>query len=155
MKWTIQELKKLSRTSNTFSYDIDFRSNLDPEDIDILDIENTHVDGRFTMVNDDSAVFEVRVSTTLVMPCARTLQEVLVPLTFDTTMTFSKQTQDDFSYPIDGITIDLDPYVFSEILVEKPLTVISEDADEYLPDELPETEEDTESPFAKLLKNRR
>jgi len=90
---------------------------------------------------------------TLVMACAITLEDVEVPLSFETELVFGTELVDDDVLPIDGITIDLDPSIWGEILVEKPMRVVSEHAYDHYSETRATIEADepeTANPFAKL-----
>ena len=87
----------------------------------------------------------------ITMECAITLKEVEVDLDFEVEDTFSTY-EDENNYSIEGITIDLLPIIWSNILLEKPMRVLSEDAYENfdLGNTEFEDEEDTQNAFAKL-----
>ncbi len=155
MKWTIQELKKLFRTNNQFQSTIDCKKFLSEEDPDILDISDVQVKGDFQVLSgEDLYLFNCDISCELIMPCAITLEDVTVPIHFQTTLEFSRKFVDDNTYIFEGITIDLDPVIYSEILVEKPLKVLSESAyDEYVEERVELDQEDlSDNPFAKYKK---
>jgi len=154
VKWTIQELRKLSRHLHHIEGVIDVHSFLTPDD-DILDISDVRVQGEFHLLEQDNIyVFDLDVETTLMMPCAVSLKEVEVPLHFQTSLEFAETFVDDNTHIIEGITIDLDPVVYSEILIEKPMRVVHQDAYLDYHEEI-ETLEDDENnnPFA-ALKNK-
>jgi len=156
MKWTIYELKKLSRTNNKFDYVADLKQYLTDSIDDLVDIGPVYVKGSFRLQNNNAEFwFDVEVNTELTMLCAITLEEVVVPLSFQTELVFAQTMIDDSVYVIEGITIDLDPYIWGNIIVEKPMKVVSEKAydgfkEESLP--LPEEDEVSSSPFATLQK---
>lgn len=156
MKWSLPELRKLIHTNNEFRYVADFQGNLDGSIIDLLDISPVNVSGSFQIMEaEDQFIFLVDVECTLTMPCAITLEEVAVPMHFETELVFGHDPEDDNMHLIEGNTIDLDPYVFSEILIEKPMRVVSEHAYENYNEEivtLDEDEKTASNPFAKLKK---
>lgn len=155
MKWTIQELKKLFRTNNQFQSIIDCKKFLSEDDPEVLDISDVQVVGDFQVLSDkDLYIFNCDVSCELIMPCAITLDEVTVPIHFQTTLEFSRGFVDDNTYIFEGITIDLDPVIYSEIMVEKPLRVLSESAyDGYEETRIELDENDlSKNPFAKYKK---
>ncbi|MCK7485794.1 MAG: YceD family protein [Bacillus subtilis] len=153
MKWTIPELKKLRTTANKFAYTAVFDAFL-REDDDILAVSPAEISGSFQVLRDpEQFVFMVEVDVTLVMACAITLRDVEVPLSFETELVFGTDLADDDVLPIDGITIDLDQYLWGEILVEKPMRVVAEDAyDGYSETKatIEADEPETANPFAKL-----
>lgn len=157
MKWTVHQLRKLVNSDNTFAYVTDLSNHLGESTPDLFGISPVSVSGMFMVTNQDNEFrFSIDVACELVMACAITLEEVLVPLAFTTELVFARKIDDDDQLPIEGITIDLDPYVFAEILVEKPMRVVKEGAYEgyvetivTLDDEQPlET-----NPFAKLKRD--
>jgi len=128
MKWTIQALKKRLHQNTDFSYQCDYRQYLDPQS-DLVDVSLVQVTGKFGYrENEDRYVFDLRIQANLTMLCAVTLDEVDVSLDFETRLEFSSRVTDDNTLPIEGITIDLNPYVWAEILVEKPMRVLGPNA---------------------------
>lgn len=155
MKWTIQELKKLFRTNNQFQSFCDCKKFLSEDDPDILDMSEVFVKGDFQILSREGLfLFNCEISCELVMPCAITLEEVKVPIRFQTTLEFAQTFVDDNTHIFEGITIDLDLVIYSEILIEKPLRVLSENAYENYAEEHSEIEEGIQSsnPFAKYKK---
>ena len=76
--------------------------------------------------------FDFNITTSISMLCSLTLEEVNVDLDFETQLNFSVEYIDDDTHVLEGITIDIDQYIFSEILIEKPMKVYSPNAlDEY------------------------
>lgn len=154
MKWTIHELIKKARIENQFNITLDLSKYITEDFDDFVAISDTYVMGEFEVLRDHTLfVFNMHVQTELTMLCSLTLQEVPVKLEFDTEIRFSTEYIDDDTHELDGITIELDPYVFSEIIIEKPMKVISPDAyEEYHEDkfEMPEEDLVENSPFAKI-----
>ena len=154
LKWTIQELIKKAKNDNLIEAKIDLRNLLRPEFEDLVDILETDVDGEYYYYQDENLfVFDLHIKTTLIMLCSITLEEVSVDLDFDSQLNFSVNYIDDDTHVIEGITIDLKPYVFSEILIEKPMKVIAKGAYKKYNDEsieLTNEEKEENNPFAKL-----
>jgi uncharacterized metal-binding protein YceD (DUF177 family) len=154
LKWTIQELIKKAKNDNLIEERIDLRNLLRPEFEDLVDILETDVDGEYYYYQDENLfVFDLHIKTTLIMLCSITLEEVSVDLDFDSQLNFSVNYIDDDTHVIEGITIDLKPYVFSEILIEKPMKVIAKGASRKYNDEsieLTNEEKEENNPFAKL-----
>ena len=153
MKWTIHELMKKAKSDNSVEFSLDLNEFISEELEDLETISDTHVTG-FYLYDEDEEIFdfELHVETTLTMLCALTLKEVTVPLDFQTHLGFSLEYIDDDIHVIEGITIDIDQYIFSEILVEKPMKVYSPGAlEEYHEDNFEPDEEELLkiSPFAK------
>lgn len=153
MKWTIHELKRRAHGDPTFDYVADFTSFLASAG-DIVAIAPVRIHGTYRMQNQDSEIwFDATVETTLTMTCAITLEDVEVPLWFQTDLHFAKTQIDDSVYPIDGITIDFDPVVWSEILIEKPMRVVKPGAVLEQSQAVPEVDSETTNPFSGLKDN--
>lgn len=152
MKWTLHELKRRAHADPNFDYVADFSSFLNGSGSDITAIAPVHVRGTYRMEQQDSEVwFDATVETTITMSCAITLEDVEVPLSFQTDLHFAKSQVDDSVYPIDGITIDFDPVIWSEILIEKPMKVVQPGAMLPPTEAVPEIDEsETKHPFADL-----
>lgn len=125
MKWTIQELIKLENQDNTFEDDLDFSEYI--EKTDIIRMSKVHVEGDFEIYNQEEFIFYIDITCTLVLPCAITLEEVEYEMDFSVEETLSTVQNDDF-HMIDGITIDLLPIIWSNIILEKPMRVLSKNA---------------------------
>jgi uncharacterized protein len=156
LKWTIHELIKKANYDNLIDEKIDLRNYLREEDEDLVDLLETSVNGDyFYFPSDNLFEFNLHIKTTLIMLCSISLEEVPIDLEFDSQIKFSVNYIDDDTHVIDGITIDLKPYIFSEILVEKPMKVIKKGVYETFKEEvtkLTEDEKQINNPFAKLKK---
>ena len=149
MKWTIQELIRQYNMDNTFIGEIDFSDYL--ENTDIEKISKVSVEGDFEIYSDNTEfVFYMDIDCVITLPCAISLEPVDVTLSFGVEETFSTVKNDDFNY-IDGITIDLLPIIWSNIILEKPMRVISENATNNFEKDNVEFETDNINPaFSKL-----
>ncbi len=156
MKWSTLELRKHHRTDNDFSYVFDCHPYIGEDEEDLVDVTPVKVTGIFTWVEaEDRYIFNIDVSCVLTMLCAITLDEVEIPLDFHTVLQFSETVKDDYTMPIEGATLDLDPFVWGEIMVEKPMRALSENAYRDYREEIKELDEEeklAKSPFAKLRK---
>ncbi len=148
MKWTVHQLRKLANSDNTFAYVTDLSDSIGESTPDLFGIGPVSISGTFMVANNDNEYrFSIDVSCELVMACAITLEEILVPLAFTTELVFARKLDDDDQLPIEGITIDLDPYVFAEILVEKPMRVVKDGAYEgYIEDIVSLDDDETMKP---------
>lgn len=148
MKWTIHELIKKVRSDNTFEAEVDFTEYL--VNSDIVKVSPTKITGDFEVYDDVEFVFYADVKTTITMLCAITLEEVDITLDLEVEETFSTEKNDDFIH-IDGITIDLLPIIWSNIILEKPMRVVSEKADvNFEKDNVEIDTENINKAFAKL-----
>lgn len=156
LKWTIHELKKKVYSDNDIDQDLNLESFISEDFNDLIDISNTHVSGYFEYIKEDDIFgFYLNIKTTLTMLCSITLKEVDVELDFNSDLYFSQTSDEDDVHRIDGITIDLVPYIFSEIITEKPMKVIAPGAYDEYEEEIEELDEEeivSNSPFAKLKK---
>ena len=149
MKWTIHELIRIYNQDNTFEGDIDFSDWI--EKTDIIRISKCHVEGDFEIYNNDEYVFYMDIVCTLTLPCAITLQEVDYEIDISVEETLSTVKNEDF-HIIEGITVDLLPIIWSNIVLEKPMRVLSENAyDDFSENNIElEADENEENAFSKL-----
>ena len=156
MKWTIHELIKKVKNQNDLFFLLDLNRFITKKEEDLVKIGETEVSGYYNYYKDDNLiVFDLNIKTIITMLCSLTLNEVNVNLDFNAVFNFSTEYIDDATLLIEGITIDIDQYIFSEILIEKPMKVYAPEAlDTYKEDIFVATEEEliTNSPFAKLKK---
>ena len=156
MKWTIHELIKSSKTDTDLDYSLDLNHFITDEIDDLVRMSETKVTGFYDYYEDEELfVFDLMVNTKLIMLCALTLEEVEVEINFNAQLNYSTDPIDDDTHLIKGITVELDQYIFSEILVEKPMKVYAQKAlENYHEDiyEIPEDELVTSSPFAEIKK---
>lgn len=148
MKWTIQELIKNQNTDFSFEDTIDFSTYI--ENTDILSISPVEVDGEFEVYDNEEFIFYLHISCTLTLACALTLEEVEYPLDFNVEEVFSMYDSEE-SIKVEGITIDLLPIIWSNIILEKPMRVLSENAyEKYDPDNQEFEVDEKENVFAAL-----
>ena len=154
MKWTIHELIKRSKTNTDLEFSLDLNGFITEKNEDLDSISITEVKGYFDAIKEkDLFVFDLNIKTQLTMLCSLTLKEVLVDIEFNTQLNFSTNPVDDDTHLIDGITIDIDQYIFSEILVEKPMKVYDPEALANYKEDIHEMDEEelmSSSPFAKI-----
>lgn len=91
---------------------------------DILDIKSTNLVAKIKPTKD-KMILNGHVDTEIVMPCAKTLKPVNVPLSFEIEALFS--SEEDADYPLTS-EIDVAEIVYSYIVMEKPYIVYHEDA---------------------------
>jgi uncharacterized protein len=151
MKWTIYELMKLERQDNELDYTIDISEFL--PNTDIISASPFHVTGEFTIYDKEEFVFDLDIRGTLILPCAITLKEVEYPIDIEVEEVFTT-FKDDETIFIEGITIDLLPIIWSNILLEKPMRVVSEGAYDEVDFENTsfEDEDEVNNAFANLKK---
>ena len=94
---------------------------------DILGVEKCHIKGVCHEVSYNQYMFNLEIECELKMMCSVSLEEVLVPVEFDTEVRFSYDIDDSSDdYPITKDTINLDDAVLSEIVLNIPLKVVKE-----------------------------
>ncbi len=150
MKWTIHELIKQENVNNEINEIIDLSEYI--ENTDILRISPVKVTGDFEIYDAEEFSFYLEIKCTLILPCALTLEEVEYSVNLSVEEVFTTY-KDDETNTIDGITIDLLPIIWSNILLDKPMRVLSENAHEKIDFENTEfDEEETPNAFASLKK---
>ena len=127
MKWTLAELKELDKPILIDSV-LDFSEEI--KDLsDVKAISPVHVKGTGFPMEDDEYVFSLDISSELTMECAITLKDVKYPLNFHTDEVFAKTNEDkeDINLISNG-EIDLVPVIYSCIVINKPMRVVSDGA---------------------------
>ncbi len=154
MKWTIHELIKKQNFNNEFSMTLDFSDKI--IGTDILNISPVEVVGDFEIIDNRLFIFYIDIKCKLTLACALTLKEVEYNFDFSTEEIFSEEEIEDYNL-IEGITIDLSPIIWQNILLEKPMRVLSENAYENF--EVNNTEfdedEDINQAFANLKNHKK
>ena len=125
MKWTIQELTRLQNIDNTFEGIVDLSKNV--EGTDILKISPVSINGSFEIYDDSIYEFYFDIICELTLTCAITLVEVPYLIDISVEEIFSTEKNDEYNI-IEGITIDLLPIIWSNIILEKPMRILSENA---------------------------
>lgn len=130
MKWSLQQLQKYSSKPLSFDDVIDFQDYA--KDVsDIIEIKPVHVTGEITVIKYGTYKIRYNVDALLILECALTLEPVEYHFEKEYVEVFSTEpTEDDFL--IEKNTIDLDNAVWSNIIIDKPLVVIRDDAYEIL-----------------------
>ncbi|AIO19557.1 hypothetical protein KQ51_01683 [Candidatus Izimaplasma bacterium HR1] len=150
MKWTTHELMKLENIDNQINETIDLSELI--SNTDIIRINQVEVTGDFEIYDGEEFIFYLDIKCTLVLPCAITLDEVEYPVDLSVEEVFTTYKDTD-SNVIDGITIDLLPIIWSNILLDKPMRVVSEQAHDKIDFENTEfEEEEKQNAFASLKK---
>jgi len=125
MKWTIHELTKLQNINSEFSGVVDLLSYI--KDTDIINISPVKVSGNFEIYDNSLYDFYFNIKCTLTLACAITLEEVPYEMDIQAEEVFTSDETDEYN-TIEGITIDLLPIIWSNIILEKPMRVLSKNA---------------------------
>lgn len=136
MKWSIIQLQK-SRDNGLLIDEMVDMSRLEARDTQIRHLPPVHVTGRAD-VGSDKVTFHLDVKGTMILPCSRTLVDVEYPFQFSLLETFIVKASSFGDYEenedvhlVEGDVVDLNPVLEEEILLEVPMQVISEEADEH------------------------
>ena len=147
MKWTIHELIKNAKSNNEFDELVSVESFIGTKDI--IAITPVHVVGDYEVYDNQEFVFYLDIDCVLTLPCAITLKPVEYPMHIEVEEVFTTFKDDD-SHHIEGITIDLLPIIWSNILLEMPMRVVSEGAYDEVSFENDELTDETTNVFADL-----
>ncbi len=134
MKWSIPQLRKLSKPFN-------FESKLDLNDLignmnDVIRAEDCIISGICRELGDDAYEFTIDIKAVLYLECSVSLEEV--EYNFDSNITEVFGYDEDFSSLVNLIekdTIDLTNVILTEIIVSKPMKIVKEGYEENFSDE--------------------
>ncbi|WP_416151057.1 YceD family protein [Salipaludibacillus sp. HK11] len=129
MKWSVQQLLSFKKKGLQIDESVDM-SKVKEVDREIREITPVHVKGD-AHFDKDAVTFQVEISGSMTLPCARTLNDVEFPFSIHCTeifqldewATFNKH--EDVHELVDN-TVDLMPYLQERILLEKPMRVFSD-----------------------------
>ncbi len=148
MKWTIHELIKKQATNNKFEAVLDFSNEI--ANTDILAITKVNVKGDYEVFDSSEFVFNIDIRCTLTLECAISLKEVPFEIDIQVEEVFSLE-EDEETTTIEGITIDLLPIIWSNIILEMPMRVVSENAyDNFELDNTEFDDDEIENAFSNL-----
>lgn len=148
MKWSIQQLNKLTVKPYSFTLEFDFTEEIKDVD-DILAIAKVLVTGVITKVKEEMFQIKYHIKAPLVMPCALTLEPVEYLFDEDYDEIFTTILSDE-CFLIEKNSLDFKEVVWSDIIIDKPLTVKHPNAYQILEErgiklgETPELDEDEE-----------
>lgn len=130
MKWSLQQLYKYLNKPLPFVEEIDlsYLINIDPE---IIRIENSKIKGELLYDTHQTTV-TFNLTGSYVLPCSRTLEEVIVPFSIDSVEIFVDDIEDidnETLHCYNGHTIDLTPIIEELVLINKPTQVYADDVD--------------------------
>ncbi|MBS4193878.1 YceD family protein [Lederbergia citri] len=133
MKWTVLQLQKFRDVELEIDQIVDVSRDLKQKDPEIRDVSSIHVTGT-ARIDSQKAEFHLHLTGNLILPCSRTLVDVVYPINIHSTETFilkpveySPIDEEEIHEPNEG-TVDLIPVIEELILLEVPLQVISDDA---------------------------
>ncbi|WP_416826953.1 YceD family protein [Ectobacillus polymachus] len=129
MKWSIHQLNKY----RSKGLEIDEMVTFDVSDwnTDIRNVFPVHVTGKAEF-SANKYTFHLRVQGTMILPCSRTLEDVLYPFDIITTEVFVASQEEYVAYVdvhyLQGEVLDLLPVIKENIILEIPMQVFSEKA---------------------------
>lgn len=135
LKWSIIQLQKFRDKGLEINETVDAKEELIKRNPEIRNASPIHVTGRAD-VGSQRATFHLHLTGTLVLPCARTLEDVDYPVDIRTTETYVLKPADtdmdnnDDIHQIEGDVVDVMPVIYELLLLEVPMQVFSKTAQE-------------------------
>lgn len=137
MKWSVREL--LANREQ----ELHIHTFVDVSDIKKIDKEIRHITPVKVVgegyITKEAITFELTLNGEMILPCARTLNDVKFPFSIQATEIFRLVDDGTFEeddvdvHEMEGHVVDLIPYLKERILLEKPLRVISDEAEAQAP----------------------
>lgn len=132
MKFLLTKLKQ-----KAYNEPFEFDEKVDVSEIvsmdnDIRSINPVQVQGNCTL-DEDEIIFSLTISGEMVLPCARTLVDVLYPFevheveVFSSSPYYGQEERENEIYPVEGEVLDLTPCILENVLLAIPFRVFSED----------------------------
>ena len=132
MKWSINQLQRYRQGDMPFDETVNLDS-VKKRNPDIRDITPIHVTGSCT-IGSTKLTCRFRLEGTMTLPCSRTWEDVAFPFSIESIERFSwdetELATDDEIHPVSGDFVDLTPVLEELVLLEIPLQVYSDDAEE-------------------------
>ncbi|HZG71601.1 MAG TPA: YceD family protein [Chondromyces sp.] len=134
MKWSVIQLQKFRDKGLQIDEMVDLPE-LKKRDPQIRHIDPVHVTGRGD-ISSEKVTFHLRLEGEMILPCSRTLKDVPYPFDVQTTETFLLKSssyseyEEEEVHQVQGDVIDLKPIMEEILLLEVPLQVFCEDADD-------------------------
>lgn len=142
MKWSVQQLEKLTNTPYKFNFTLDFQEEIKKVE-DILEIKEVLVEGEIIKVNYGTYRLTYKMHVPLVLECALTLDPVEYLIETEYDEVHSVENIDEY-FLIENNTLDMKSVIWTNILMEKPLSVTLPNAYEILKERGIEIIEDDE-----------
>ena len=128
MKWTIHQLHQLQYKGLIIDEQVDV-SDLKQIEKSIREISPVHVQGRADL-SSTKFTFHLKITGEMVLPCSRTLVDVVYPFEIHTTETFLLNDYDyttgEDSHVIQGEVVDLTTIIKELILLEIPMQIFAD-----------------------------
>lgn len=132
MKWSIHQLRKHRQGPLLLDEAVNLES-VKERNSEIRAITPVRVIGSCT-IGEKKLTCQFRLEGSMTLPCSRTWEDVDFPFSIDTHEQFSWDEEtlemDDEIHPVEGETIDFGPVLEELVLLEVPLQVYSEEAED-------------------------
>lgn len=136
MKFTVGQIKK-----NAYEGPYPFEGEVNVDELeamknDIRRIEPVHVEGNYS-IQSDEIIFSFTICGKMILPCARTLVDVLHPFEITADEVFSispyygKDEEESDIHQVDGEVIDLKPFIMENVALNIPFRVFTDDEEAY------------------------
>ena len=131
LKWTLSQLQKYR--NKDFMIDETIRvDEIKQDDPTIREVSPMHITGRGD-IDSTKVTFHLKIEGHLILPCSRTLVDVILPINVETTETFLLQGSvyetEEEAYQVKGDVIDVMPIIREILLLEVPMQVFCEDVE--------------------------
>ncbi len=130
MKYSIQQLLKIHDFPYAFSEILDL-SDYAKDVKDIISIDSVELTGQINQLDIETYEFNYHIKTKMVLECALTLDPVDYLFENDYSEIYSTTLNDDY-FLIENNTIDTSIMCWTNILIDKPISVTRPDAYEVL-----------------------
>ncbi|WP_280769096.1 YceD family protein [Salipaludibacillus daqingensis] len=129
MKWSVQQLLAFKKNGLHIDESVDM-SKIKEIDREVREINPVKVKGD-AFFTRDAVTFQLELSGSMTLPCARTLNDVEYPFSINATEIFQLDEwatfdNDEDVHELEDDTVDLMPYLQERVLLEKPMRVFSE-----------------------------
>ncbi len=130
MKWSLTQLAKYR--GSKFDFDVELDMSLLIERTDIRRFDSLTVSGHIE-VKQEQYIAQLQINGMFVLPCKRSLEDVLYPVDINTTEYFVLSEDmildEEHYHLIEGNVLNLEPITEELLLVEKPMAIAKEDAE--------------------------
>ncbi len=136
MKWSLQQLQKITKFPYIFKLESNFQNFLNEikdtgAETDILDVLSVDCEISINKIDYQTFKFDYQINAKLLLECALTLEPVEYNMNLQISETYSKNPEEDM-YSFEGNSIDTELAVWSNIVINIPIRVVRDDAYEIL-----------------------
>ena len=121
LSFTKLELQRENKVE--FNETVNFPSEVFKEDSRIIELKEVHIVGSgYYQADLDIFAVNAKINGIMIVPCARSLQEITYPFDCEMQVTYSfKASNEEEEILVKGQTVDLKPEIFQSIMWEVPL----------------------------------